>query len=162
MTATAADAIRAALICPRCKQRGTVRARRERHELASGIAFRLICDGEAVEAKRCGVLGDFVPSDPVAWSHMTTESAVTALQSFLDSTETADSTTNTLAFARKDERIGVLEGEIRQMVEMVHQAYHGGGAHDREVDACDCDWDECPRAICRRARRALGIEEPGG
>lgn len=158
MTATT-DAIRAALICPRCGQRGTIRARCDdlSGNLAGGIALRLICDGEQVITKRCGVLGDFVPPDPVAWSHMTPEIAVAALQSFLDSTETTDSATNTLALSRKNDRIAVLEREVRQIAQMVHQAHHG--AH--EPDLCDCTWEECPRAICRRAQRALGIWDEG-
>ncbi len=156
MTVTA-DAIRAALICPKCKQRGTIRARCNdlAGDLAGGIALRLICDGEAVSAKRCGVLGDFVPPDPVSWSHMPPETAVAALQSFLDSTETADSTTNTLALARKNDRISALEAEIGEMAHAVHHAYHGAMT---EFDCCACpDWTACPRAICRRAQRALGV-----
>lgn len=54
--------------------------------------------------------------------------------------------TDVVTVLGKIQRIDVLEREIKQMAQMVHQAYHQdiGGV-----------WQDCPRGVCQRARSVL-------
>ena len=54
-------------------------------------------------------------------------------------------------------RVEVLEREMRQIAQQVHQAYH------TDIDGT---WETCPRGVCQRARSVLEEvrlkEEPDG
>lgn len=149
-----AEAIRESLKCPKCGRTGVVHAERDHDN--PNVALRLICVGEdGLEA--CGVLGTFVPPDPVAWSFISSPGeAAPRIQTFLNTLRVPNDETDAvdvLAFAqRKNDRISELEREVRQMAQMVHQAYHCS-----EADPCDCAWEECPRGVCQRAKHVLGI-----
>jgi len=137
-----AELIRPALVCPKCKERCTIRAEGTD---SPTIALRLICGGTRT-SPACGVLGIFEPADRAAWSTIDAAGAIAQLRAFLETAEMPEN---------KNERIGELVGALRQLAQVAHQAYH---THEPE-DACDCTWEECPRGICRRAQRALGIAQ---
>jgi len=141
--------IRDALRCPKCGQRGKIRPSASgAHD--PGVSIRLACAD-------CGMLGTFVPPDPVAWSMILPADAVEKIQAFLDNSGLPENAVDLLAtMRRKDERVEELEAEIRQIAQMVHQAYHGGRPPD---DLCDVTWDKCALGICRRAQHVLGVSD---
>lgn len=153
--------IRAVLVCPKCKERGVIRAIHADCD-PGGVALRLVCEGRRltpdgtvrkVESRACGVLGVFMPPDAIVWSQGSKAEAAVVLQEFLDTTEIPENAVDMLAFAqRKNERIEELENEIRQMAQMVHRVYH-----ETLHDPCSVTWESCPRGLCQRAQHVLGV-----
>ena len=47
--------------------------------------------------------------------------------------------------------IDILHKELRQIAQMVHQAYHGASGPDVDTGT----WETCTRGVCDRVRRTL-------
>jgi len=65
----------------------------------------------------------------------------------------------TEAVMTDEQEIEILRRELQQVINIVHQAYHGGRAPD---DLSDANWETCPMAVCRRVQQVLSPKRPRG